>query len=288
MLGGDLPIGRVGFGAADIVGHKAWGPAPDPEASGSLLRAVLDAGINYIDVADAHGPHYAEQLIRDTLKPYPDSLVVGTKGGMTRGGPDIWGVLGRPEYLTQALEFSLRNLGVERIDLYQLHRIDRQVPLADQVGTLAELQRQGKIRHIGLSEVTVEQLTAAREIVEIVSVQNHYHLGDRTFEAVIDEAERLGIAFIPFFPFGHRALLEPGTGFAPLAEKYGISVPQLILAWLLQRSPVVVPIPGSSNPAHLRANARAGEITLSQEDYDAVDAIGLHLQELTPPRVFTM
>jgi pyridoxine 4-dehydrogenase len=288
LLGGNLPISRIGFGAAGVVGPHAWGHAADRDAVENSLRAAIESGVNYIDTADAHGPQLAERVIRETLSPYAENLVIGTKGGMTRGGPHVWGVLGRPEYLVQAVELSLRNLGLERIDLYQLHRIDRQVPLADQVGTLAELQKQGKIRHLGLSEVTVEQLTEAREITDIVSVQNRFHLADRSNEAVLEEATRLGIAFIPWFPFGNGKLLGEDSPFAEIARRNDASPAQLILAWLLERSPSIIPIPGSTSPAHIAANARATDLELSETDRGEIDQIGLRLQQENPPPVYTL
>lgn len=214
-LGGDLTVNRLGYGAMQLTGPGIWGDPKDPEEAVRVLRRAVELGVNLIDTADSYGPFVSEQLIRKALHPYTDGLVIATKAGLTRQGPDQWLPVGRPEYLRQQLELSLRHLGVERIDLYQLHRIDPQVPLAEQLGALTDLQRQGKIRHIGLSEVTVAQLTEARQHAEIVSVQNLYNLADRSAEAVLEHAEAGGIAFIPWFPMATGELARPGGRWTP-------------------------------------------------------------------------
>ncbi|MEV6118008.1 aldo/keto reductase [Streptomyces sp. NPDC052109] len=269
-LGGDLPVNRLGYGAMQLTGPGVWGPPKDPEEAVRVLQRAVELGVNFIDTADSYGPFVSEQLIHKALHPYPADLVIATKGGLSRSGPDDWRALGRPEYLRQQTELSLRHLGVERIDLYQLHRIDPKVPLADQLGELRLLQQEGKIRHIGLSEVTVEQIQEARTIADIVSVQNLYNLADRSAEDVLDYAERENLAFIPWFPMATGELARAGGPLDTLAKTYGASPSQLALAWLLRRSPVMLPIPGTSRVSHVEENTQAARIALGDAEYQAL------------------
>jgi aryl-alcohol dehydrogenase-like predicted oxidoreductase len=272
-LGGDLNINRLGYGSMQLTGKGVWGDPRDPEEAVRVLRRAVELGVNLIDTADSYGPFVAEQLIKKALHPYPADLVIATKAGLTRSGPNVWLPVGRPEYLRQQAELSLRHLGVERIDLFQLHRIDAKVPLAEQVGELRRLQEQGKIRHIGLSEVTVAQIEDARQIAAIVSVQNLYNLADRRAEPVLDYSEANGIAFIPWFPLATGALARPGGALDEIAGRLGASPSQVALAWLLRRSPVMLPIPGTSTVAHLEENMAAAAIELSDADVAALGAI---------------
>ncbi|MGV9314698.1 aldo/keto reductase [Streptomyces sp. NPDC003691] len=267
-IGGDLPVNRLGYGAMQLTGPGVWGPPKDPAEAVRVLRRAVELGVNLIDTADSYGPFVSEQLIREALHPYPADLVIATKGGFARSGPDAWQPLGRPEYLRQQTELSLRHLGVERIDLYQLHRIDPKVPLADQLGELRLLQQEGKIRHIGLSQVTVPQLDEARTIADIVSVQNLYNLADRGAEDVLDYAERENLGFIPWFPMATGRLARAGGPLDTLAKTHGATPSQLALAWLLRRSPVVLPIPGTSRVAHLEENLHAALLTLDDAAYE--------------------
>ncbi|MEU5026580.1 aldo/keto reductase [Streptomyces milbemycinicus] len=270
QLGGDLPVNRLGYGAMQLTGPGVWGPPKDPEEAVRVLRRAVELGVNFIDTADSYGPFVSEQLIHKALHPYPAGLVIATKGGLSRAGPDDWRPLGRPEYLRQQTELSLRHLGLERIDLYQLHRIDPKVPLGDQLGELRLLQQEGKIRHIGISEVTVTQIQEARTIVDIVSVQNLYNLASRDAEDVLDYAERENLGFIPWFPMATGELARPGGPLDTLAKTYGASPSQLALAWLLRRSPVALPIPGTSSVSHVEENIRAAQITLSDTEFQAL------------------
>ena len=273
-LGGDLPINRLGYGAMQITGPGVWGDPADPDEAVRVLRRAVELGVDFIDTADSYGPFVSENLIRKALHPYADDLVIATKAGLTRSGPGDWRPVGRPEYLRQQLELSLRHLGLDRIDLYQLHRIDAKVPLADQIGALLEFQQEGKIRHIGLSEVSVEQLAQAREIAEIVSVQNLYNLANRRAEDVLDYAEANGIAFIPWFPIATGELARPGGPLDTFAKQHEATPSQLALAWLLRRSPVLLPIPGTSSVAHVEENTAAAAITLTDEEFAALaDAV---------------
>lgn len=269
-LGGRLRVNRLGYGAMQLTGPGVWGEPRDPGEAVRVLRRAVDLGVTFIDTADAYGPFVSERLIRAALHPYPADLVIATKGGLTRPGPDEWRPVGRPEYLRQQAELSLRHLGLERIDLYQLHRVDPKVPLADQLGELVLLQREGKIRYIGLSEVSVGQLAEARETAEIVSVQNLYNLVERDAEDVLRYAEAEGIAFIPWFPMATGCLARPGGPLDAAAERHGATPSQLALAWLLRRSPVLLPIPGTSRVAHLEENMRAARLTLSAEEFEAL------------------
>lgn len=274
-LGGSSTVHRLGYGAMQLTGPGIWGDPKDPAAAVAVLRRAVELGVTFIDTADAYGPFVADRLIREALHPYPDELVIATKAGLTRSGPGGWHPVGRPEYLRQQAELSLRHLGLERIELFQLHRIDPQVPLAEQVGELKLLQDEGKIRHIGLSEVSVEQLQEAQRTAEIVSVQNRFNLADRSAEALLDHAEANDIAFIPWFPLATGRLAAHGGPLAALAAEHGASPSQLALAWLLRRSPVLLPIPGTSTLAHLEDNMAAAGIELTDEQFSVLsDAVG--------------
>ncbi len=277
-LGGQLPVHRMGYGAMRITGEGIWGDPPDRDAAIALLRRVVELGIDLIDTADSYGPFVSEDLIRAALHtggsdPY-DGVVIATKAGLIRTGPGEWHALGRPEYLRFACEMSLRRLGVDTIDLYQLHRIDPEVPAAEQFGVLAELQREGKVRHLGLSEVSVEQLSRAQDHIEVVSVQNRYNLLDRGSEAVLEACEVQGIAFLPWFPVAVGDLARPGGPLDELAQRAGATPAQLALAWLLDRSPVMVPIPGTSSVSHLEENTAAAGVVLDADTRAALDALG--------------
>ncbi|WP_307795739.1 aldo/keto reductase [Amycolatopsis sp. 195334CR] len=273
QLGGDLPVHRLGYGAMQITGAGVWGEPADRDGALAVLRRTVELGVNFIDTADSYGPNVSEELIREALHPYPEDLVIATKAGLTRTGPNQWIPVGRPAYLRQQLELSLRKLGVERIDLFQLHRVDPEVPLADQVGELKQLQQEGKIRHIGLSEVGVAQLAEASQIAEIASVQNLYNLADRHHEDVLDYATEHGIGFIPWFPIATGELAKPGSVLEQAAKDHGSTPAQLALAWLLRRSPVVLPIPGTRSVAHLEENVAAADIALTDAEFDAFSAL---------------
>jgi aryl-alcohol dehydrogenase-like predicted oxidoreductase len=255
-----------------LPGPGVWGPPRDHDGALRVLRRTIELGITLIDTADSYGPFIADHLIREALHPYPDELVIATKVGFTRQGPNRWRVVGRPEYLRQQVELNLRHLDIERIDLLQLHRIDPLVPLEDQLGELADLQSEGKIRHLGLSEVTVAQLEAARRIVDIVSVQNRYNLAERVSEDVLEYSERHGIGFIPWFPLATGKLARDGGPLAAMAARHGASASQLALAWLLERSPVMLPIPGTSSVEHLEDNTAAALIALGREEFDELSS----------------
>jgi aryl-alcohol dehydrogenase-like predicted oxidoreductase len=255
-----------------LTGAGVWGEPKDPEEAVRVLRRAVELGVTLIDTADSYGPAVAEQLIKRALHPYPDDLVIATKAGLTRQGPNKWTPVGRPAYLRQQAEMSLRNLGLEQIPLFQLHRIDPEVPLEDQIGELKSLQEEGKIAHIGLSEVGVDELKAAEEIAPIVSVQNLYNLTNRKSEPLLEYCETRGIGFIPWFPLATGRLSKEGGPLAALSASTGHSPSQLALAWLLKRSPVMLPIPGTSSVAHLEENTAAAEIQLSDEDFEAISA----------------
>jgi len=273
-LGGDLTVNRLGYGTMQLTGPGVWGDPKNPEEAVRVLRRAVELGVNFIDTADSYGPVVAERLIAEALHPYTDDLVIATKAGLARTGPGEWHPIGRPEYLRQQAELSLRNLRVDRIDLFQLHRIDPQVPLADQIGELAALQREGKIRHIGLSEVSVDDVKEASRHATIASVQNLFNLTNRASEELLDHSTANGIAFIPWFPLATGALARPGGPLAEIAQRLDATPSQLALAWLLRRSPVMLPIPGTSTVAHLDDNVAAAGITLSDEDFAALSAIG--------------
>ena len=265
-LGGDLPVNRLGFGAMRITGKGVWGEPEDTEEARAVLRRAVELDINFIDTADSYGPEVSERLIGETLFPYPDGLVIATKAGLLRDGPGQWRPDGRPEHLRGACEGSLRRLKLDRIDLYQLHRIDPQVPATESLGTLAELRDEGKIRHVGLSEVGIEEIRQAREIVPIASVQNRYNLTDRGSEDVLDFCEREGIGFIPWFPLAVGDLARPGGPLDEIAARHDATPGQIALAWLLWRSPVMLPIPGTSSVAHLEENTAAASLELDEEE----------------------
>jgi aryl-alcohol dehydrogenase-like predicted oxidoreductase len=273
-LGGDLFVNRLGFGAMRLTGKGVWGPPGDPDECIRVLRRTVELGVNFIDTADSYGPEVSEELIREALHPYPDELVIATKAGFVRTGPDDWSPLGFPAYLRQECEMSLRRLGLERIDLFQLHRIDNKFPLEDQLGELTTLQREGKIRHIGLSEVDVDQLQAAKAVAPIVSVQNMYNLTVRTAEPVLDACEADNLAFIPWFPLAAGPLAAADGPLQRIAARHGASASQLALAWLLKRSPVMLPIPGTSKVPHLEENVAAAEITLSNDEFEELSNAG--------------
>jgi pyridoxine 4-dehydrogenase len=270
-LGATTPINRLGYGAMQLTGKGVWGPPADPDEALRVLRRAVELGVNFIDTADSYGPFVSEKLIRKALHPYPDDLVIATKAGLTRAGPGDWRAVGRPEYLRQQCELSLRHLGLERIELYQLHRIDAKVPLAESLGELKALQDEGKIRHIGLSEVSVEQLRQAQETVEIVSAQNLFNLSHRTAEPLLEHCQEHGIAFIPWFPLATGELAKPGGPAARVSEELGASPSQVALAWLLRRSAVMLPIPGTSTVAHLEDNLAAAAIELTAEQFESLN-----------------
>ena len=265
-IGGDLEVNRLGFGAMQLTGRGVWGEPDDPEECRRVLRRAVELGITLIDTADSYGPEVSERLIAKALHPYPADLRIATKAGLERSGPGRWHPNGRPEHLRAACEGSLRRLRLERLDLYQLHRIDRNVPVEDSLGTLLELRDEGKIRHIGLSEVTVDQLDRAREMAPIASVQNRFNAADRAAEDVLEACERDGLGFIPWFPLETGGLAKPGGPLAEAAERRGATAAQLALAWLLHRSPVMLPIPGTSKVEHLEENMAAAEIELSGDE----------------------
>ncbi|MBP1784584.1 aryl-alcohol dehydrogenase-like predicted oxidoreductase [Micromonospora sp. HB375] len=269
-IGGDLRVDRLGYGAMQLTGPGVWGDPKDPAEAVRVLRRAYELGVTFIDTADSYGPFVSELLIREALHPYADDLVIATKAGLTRSGPDDWRPVGRPEYLRQQCELSLRHLGLDCIPLYQLHRIDAKVPLADQLGELALLRQEGKVRHIGLSQVSVEQIEAAREIVPIVSVQNLYNLADRGAEDVLAHCERHDLAFIPWFPIATGNLARPGGPLDAISTSHGATPAQLALAWLLRRSPVMLPIPGTSSVAHLEENVAAAEVELTDDEFEAL------------------
>jgi aryl-alcohol dehydrogenase-like predicted oxidoreductase len=269
-IGGDLPVVRLGYGAMRLTGPGIWGGPPDRDEAIRVLRQAVQLGATLIDTADSYGPYISEELIREALHPYREELVIATKAGLVRTGPDEWHPLGRPEYLRQEAEMSLRRLGLERIDLFQLHRIDPQVPLEEQVGVFVELQREGKIRHIGLSNVSVEEIRSARAIATITTVQNRYNLADRAAEDVLDYCESEGIGFIPWFPIATGDLARPGGPLDDIAKETGATPAQLALAWLLKRSPVILPIPGTASVAHLEENMGAATVQLNDEQFEAL------------------
>jgi pyridoxine 4-dehydrogenase len=263
-IGGDLPVRRLGFGAMRLTGDGIWGEPRDHAEAIRLLRRVIELGVNFIDTADSYGPEVSERLIAEALHPYPPGLVIATKGGFDRPGPNQWTENGRPEHLRAACEGSLRRLRVDQLDLYQLHRIDPKVPADDQLATLEALRTEGKIRHVGLSEVTIAQIEHARTIMPIVTVQNRYSLTDREHEDVLDYCEREGMGFIPWYPLAAGQLTAPGGPIARIAARLGLTTAQLALAWLLWRSPIMLPIPGTSRVRHLEENVAARSASLDE------------------------
>jgi pyridoxine 4-dehydrogenase len=271
-IGGDLPVVRLGYGAMRIAGPGVWGEPRDHDEVIRVLRRAVELGVTFIDTADSYGPEVSERLIREALHPYPDHLVIATKAGFTRPGPDRWERNGKPEYLKAQAEKSLRLLGLERIELFHLHRIDPNVPLADQLGALVELQAEGKIGRIGLSEVSVPEIEAARAITPIATVQNRYNLSDRGAEPVLEYCERESIGFIPWFPMATGDLARSGGPLQRIADELAVTPAQLALAWLLQRSPVLLPIPGTSTVAHLEEDVAAALIELTPDQVEQLDA----------------
>jgi pyridoxine 4-dehydrogenase len=271
-IGGDLEVRRLGFGAMRITGKGIWGQPDDPGEAKRLLRRVVELEVNLIDTADSYGPEVSENLIAEALYPYPDGLVIATKGGLRRTGPGEWPRDARPERLKECCEASLRRLRLERIDLYQLHSPDPKVPLEDSLGALCDLQDEGKIRHIGVSNVSAEQLERAQAVVDVVTVQNRYNLSDRSSEDVLEACERAGIGFIPWFPLATGDLARPGGPVDELASAHEATPGQLALAWLLARSPVMLPIPGTASIDHLQENVAAQRISLDGEDLERLAA----------------
>ena len=272
-IGSDIAVNRLGFGAMRLTGKGVWGPPDDRDECIRVLRRAVELGVNFIDTANSYGPYVSEKLIREALHPY-DGVVVATKAGLLRTGPDVWPVLGFPAYLRQECEMSLRRLGVDTIDLFQLHRIDDKFPAEDQIGELVALQQEGKIRHIGLSEVDVDQLKAAQKTATIVSVQNMYNITVRSAEPVLEACEAQGIGFIPWFPLAAGPLAAPGGPLQRIADDHHATPSQLALAWLLKRSPVMLPIPGTSKVAHLEENVAAAGIELTDEEFETLSKAG--------------
>jgi aryl-alcohol dehydrogenase-like predicted oxidoreductase len=270
-IGGDLTVNRLGFGAMRLTGPGIWDEPKNPDEARKVLRRALELGINFIDTADSYGPEVSERLIGETLHPYPKNLVIATKGGLTRQGPDKWAPVARPEYLIQCVEMSLRRLKLQGIDLYQLHRIDPKVPVEESLGALVDLQRAGKIRHIGLSEVTPEEIERARKTANIVSVQNRYNIADRAHERTLEYCEKHNLAFIPWFPVAAGKLTEAGGPLDRFAKKHDATVAQISIAWLLHRSPVMLPIPGTSSVKHLEENVASAALRLQDDDWKEIE-----------------
>lgn len=272
LLGGDLPVNRMGFGAMRITGKGVWGPPANRDEAIRVLRRAIDLGVNFIDTANSYGPHVSEELIAEALHPYPEGLVVGTKGGFERPGPGKWVMNGHPDHLRRELDGSLKRLKVERIDLYQLHRIDPDVPADEQFGALAEFQQAGKVRHIGLSEVSIDDITAARRFVPIVSVQNRYNVNDREWESVVDYCTREAIAFLPWSPLAAGHLSDATGPVEQVAQRRGVTPLTVAIAWLLARSPSMLVIPGTSSVVHLEENVAAAAMALSSEDLELLES----------------
>jgi pyridoxine 4-dehydrogenase len=266
-----LIVNRLGYGAMRITGEGIWGDPKDPAECKRALRRLLDLNVNFIDTADAYGPEVSENLIAEALYPYPKNLVIATKGGLTRQGPDKWAPVARAEYLRQCVEMSLRRLKVERIDLYQLHRFDPKVPVEESLGELKKMQEEGKIRHIGVSETTVADIQRARQIVRVVSVQNKYNITDRAYEEVVEYCTKNKLAFIPWFPLAAGELTKPGGVLDRLAKSHNATTSQIAIAWLLHRSPVMLPIPGTSQVKHLEQNVAAAELKLSETEWQSLE-----------------
>src|SRR5437870_10367888 len=272
-IGGDMEVNRLGFGAMRLTGEGSWGWPADRANAGKVLKRAVELGVNLIDTADAYGPETDELLIAEALHPYPKGLVIATKGGNTRPGPGQWVPNGHPDYLKQAVDKSLKRLQLERIDLYQLHRVDPKVPMEESLGALKEMQGAGKIRHVGLSEVSPEEIARARKVLPIVSVQNQYNIANRRWEKTLVYCDKEGLGFMPWSPIGGNRGLKPGDVLEAAAKTHGASVVQLALAWLLQRSPVMLPIPGTSSIAHLEENVAAAKIKLTPEEWKTIDAL---------------
>lgn len=272
-IGRDLEVNRLGFGAMRITGPGIWGEPPDREKAKEVLRRAIELGVNFIDTADSYGPAVSERLIGEALAPYAKGIVVATKGGLLRTGPNKWIPLGKPEYLTQEVELSLRYLKVERIDLWQLHRIDPDYPVEESLGAIKRLQEAGKIRHVGLSEVSVAEIKQARKVIEIVTVQNEYNIANRKSEDVLNYCEENNLGFIPWFPVAAGKLAQPGGKLDKAAKKHNATVAQISLAWLLHRSPVMLPIPGTSSVEHLVENIQAQDLALSSEEVAELEAL---------------
>jgi len=270
---GDITINRLGFGAMRLTGKGVWGEPADRAACLATLRRLPELGVNFIDTADSYGPAVSENLIAEALYPY-DGLLIATKGGLTRPGPDIWAPLGRPEYLRECVTRSLRRLKIERIDLWQLHRIDPKVPRDEQFAAIRDMQKEGLIRHVGLSEVSVEDIAAAQKFFHVASVQNRYNLVDRASEDVLEHCAKAGIGFIPWFPLAAGELAKPGSILDSIAKRKGASPSQIALAWVLKRSPVMLPIPGTSSVKHLEENVAAASIVLSDDEFRTLDEHG--------------
>src|SRR5580704_12580667 len=270
-IGKDLKVNRLGYGAMRITGKGIWGEPKDPETARKVLRRAIELDVNFIDTADSYGPEVSERLIGEALAPYADGVVIATKAGLTRQGPDKWLPVGRPEYLQQEVEMSLRRLKLERIDLWQLHRIDPEVPVEESLGVIKKMQEQGKIRHVGLSEVKPHEIDQARKVINIVSVQNKYNIGDRDHDDVVDYCTKHGLAFIPWFPVASGKLARAGGKLDATAKEHGATVSQLSLAWLLHRSPVILPIPGTSSVAHLEENIGAATVKLSDAEWKEIE-----------------
>ena len=270
-IGGDLTVHRLGFGAMRITGEGVWGEPKNPKEARAVLRRTVELGINFIDTADSYGPEISELLIAEALHPYPKGLVIATKGGLTRPGPGTWEPVGRAPYLQQCVEMSLRRLKLDCIDLYQLHRLDPKTSMEETLGALKKLQKQGKIRHIGLSEVSVDEIKQARKHVTVVSVQNLYNIGDRKHDDVVDYCEKEKLGFIPWFPMAGGDLAKPGGVLDSVAKKHGATVSQLALAWQLHRSLVILPIPGTSSVKHLEENTAAASLKLSEAEWKEIE-----------------
>jgi pyridoxine 4-dehydrogenase len=270
-LGGDLPVNRLGYGAMRITGEGIWGEPKDPAAAKKVLQRAVELGVNFIDTSDAYGPDVSERLIGEALAPYEGGVVIATKGGLTRQGPNKWLPVGRPEYLQQQVEMSLRRLKLERIELWQLHRIDAKVPVEESLAVIKDFQKAGKIRHVGLSEVKPKEIEQARKVIDIVSVQNKYNIGDREHEDTLDYCTKNNIAFIPWYPVAAGKLAQPGGKLDTLAKQHGATVSQLSLAWLLHRSPVILPIPGTSSVEHLEENIGAADVKLSDAEWKEIE-----------------
>src|ERR1700712_5417407 len=272
-LGGDLTVNRLGYGAMQLTGQGIWGPPADHDECIRVLRRAVELGVTFIDTADSYGPYVSEELIAEALHPYPEDLVIATKGGLLRTGPGVWPQCGRPEYLRQEVEMSLRRLKLERIALYQLHRIDPQVPVEDSLGELKTMQDEGKIRHIGISEQSVDEVKQSQKVVDVVSVQNMFNLSDRGHEDVLEYCESEGIAFIPWFPLATGKLVGEGSALSEASDRHGVSPAQLALAWVLHRSSAMLPIPGTSKVAHLEDNMKAASVELSDDEFAELEKL---------------